>query len=89
MRQIADNGGIDGSVIVDEVLLKNTNIGYNAHTGQFADMFKAGVVDPVKVVRTALTNAGSIAGLMLTTEAMVTNYEKEDKEKSPVEGVIA
>jgi chaperonin GroEL len=89
MKQIADNGGIDGSVIVDEVSEKGPNIGYNANTGEFADMFKAGVIDPVKVVRTALTNAGSIAGLLLTTEALVTNFEKEDKEKLPVEGVIA
>jgi chaperonin GroEL len=89
MRQIADNGGIDGSVIVDEVSQKELNVGYNAHTGKFVDMFKAGVVDPVKVVRTALTNAGSIAGLLLTTEAMVTNFDQEDKDKRPVEGVIA
>lgn len=89
MRQIADNGGIDGSVIVDEVRQKDVNIGYNANTGEYVDMFKAGVVDPVKVVRTAITNAGSIAGLLLTTEALVTNYDKEDKAKRPVEGVIA
>jgi len=89
MRQIADNGGIDGSVIVDEVRQKEVNIGYNANTGEYVDMFKAGVVDPVKVVRTAITNAGSIAGLLLTTEALVTNYDKEDKAKRPVEGVIA
>ncbi len=88
MRQIADNGGIDGSVIVDEVRQKGVNIGYNAYTGEYVDMFKAGVVDPVKVVRTALTNAGSIAGLLLTTEALVTNYDKEDKAKRPVEGVV-
>lgn len=89
MKQIADNGGIDGAVIVDEVAQKDTNIGYNAYTCEYIDMFKAGIVDPVKVVRTALTNAGSIAGLMLTTEAMVTNFDKEDKERRPVEGVIA
>lgn len=89
MRQIADNGGIDGSVVVDEVRGKATNIGYNANAGEYGDMFKAGVIDPVKVVRTALTNAGSIAGLMLTTEALVTNFEDEDKEKRPVEGVVA
>ncbi|MFG0287661.1 MAG: chaperonin GroEL [Rhodopirellula sp. JB044] len=89
MRQIADNGGIDGSVVVDEVLQKNDpKIGYNAHTGEYTDMIKAGVIDPVKVVRTALTNASSIAGLLLTTEALVTNFEQEDKDKRPVEGVI-
>ena len=89
MKQIADNGGIDGSVVVDEVSQKPVNTGYNANTGQYVDMFKAGVIDPVKVVRTALTNAGSIAGLLLTTEALVTNFEKEDKDKIPVEGVVA
>ncbi len=89
MRQIADNGGIDGSVVVDEVRQKAENIGFNANTGQYTDMFKAGVVDPVKVVRTALANAASIAGLLLTTEALVTNYDDEDKQKTPVEGVIS
>ncbi|EMI43991.1 chaperonin GroEL [Rhodopirellula sp. SWK7] len=89
MRQIADNGGIDGSVVVDEVLQKNNpKIGYNAHTGEYTDMIKAGVIDPVKVVRTALVNASSIAGLLLTTEALVTNFEQEDKDKRPVEGVV-
>ncbi|TWT66032.1 chaperonin GroEL [Allorhodopirellula solitaria] len=89
MRQIADNGGIDGSVVVDEVVQKNNpKIGYNANTGEYTDLLKAGVIDPVKVVRTALTNAGSIAGLLLTTEALVTNFEQEDKDKRPVEGVV-
>jgi len=89
MRQIADNGGIDGSVVVDEVRHKDINIGFNANTGQYADMLKSGVIDPVKVVRTALANAGSIAGLLLTTEALVTNFESEDKDRHPVEGVVA
>ncbi|MFU7560748.1 chaperonin GroEL [Stieleria sp. JC731] len=89
MKQIADNGGIDGSVVVDEVRQKDASIGYNAHSGEYADMFKVGVIDPVKVVRTALTNAGSIAGLLLTTEAMVTNFEKEDKERVRAEGVVS
>ena len=90
MRQIADNGGIDGSVVVDEVLQKNDpKIGFNAHTGEYTDMVKAGVIDPVKVVRTALTNAASIAGLLLTTEALVTNFEQEDKDKRPVEGMVS
>ncbi|MFC1759095.1 chaperonin GroEL [Planctomycetota bacterium] len=88
LKQIADNGGIDGSVVVDEVSQKAQNQGYNANTGEYCDMLKAGVIDPVKVVRTALTNAASIAGLLLTTEAMVTNLEKEDKEKQRVEGSI-
>ena len=88
MRQIADNGGIDGSVVVDEVSQKSTNMGYNANTGKYGDMLKEGVIDPVKVARTALANAGSIAGLLLTTEALVTNFESEDKDKRPVEGVV-
>ncbi len=89
MRQIADNGGIDGSVVVDEVSQKAINIGYNANTGAYVDMLKSGVIDPVKVVRTALANAGSIAGLLLTTEALVTNFEAEDKERRQVEGVVS
>ncbi len=89
MRQIADNGGIDGSVVVDDVREKGANVGYNANTGEYVDMFKSGVIDPVKVVRTALANAGSIAGLLLTTEALVTNFDAEDKERRPVEGVVA
>ncbi|WP_081480838.1 TCP-1/cpn60 chaperonin family protein, partial [Rhodopirellula baltica] len=78
------------SVVVDEVLQKNDpKIGFNAHTGEYTDMVKAGVIDPVKVVRTALTNAASIAGLLLTTEALVTNFEQEDKDKRPVEGMVS
>ena len=88
LKQIADNGGIDGSVVVDEVLQKPANTGYDANTGKYVDMFRAGIIDPVKVVRTALANAASIAALLLTTEAMVTNLEKEDKEKQRVEGSI-
>lgn len=88
LKQIADNCGIDGSVVVDEVKEKPKNQGYNAHSGEYVDMMKAGVIDPVKVVRTALSNAASIAGLLLTTEAMVTNLESEDKEKRRVEGSI-
>ncbi|PQO42194.1 chaperonin GroEL [Blastopirellula marina] len=87
MRQIADNCGIDGNVVVDEVLQKSTNYGYDAYKGDYVDMVKAGVIDPAKVVRTALSNAASIAGLLLTTEALVTNLEKEDG-KRLAEGVI-
>ena len=88
LRQIVDNGGLDGSVIADEVSDKPQNQGYDANAGEFVDMYKAGVIDPVKVVRTALSNAASISGLMLTTEALVTNFDKEDKEKRRVEGSI-
>jgi len=89
LRQIADNSGIDGSVVADEVLQeKNVNYGYDANAGKYTDMVKAGIIDPVKVVRTALVNAASISGLMLTTEALVTNLEAEDKEKVRVEGSV-
>ena len=88
LKQIASNGGIDGSVVVDDVLQLKTNHGYNAHTGEYGDMFKAGVIDPVKVVRSALSNAASISALLLTTEALVTDLDKEDKEKQQVEGSI-
>jgi chaperonin GroEL len=88
MKQIADNGGIDGSVVVDEVSQKSQNMGYDANAGKYVDMLKAGIIDPVKVVRSALSNAASIAGLMLTTEALVTTLDKDDKAKNRVEGSI-
>ena len=78
----------DGSVVADEVLGKPVNTGYNALTGEYVDMYKAGVIDPVKVVRTALGNAASIAALLLTTEALVTNLDKDDKAKRAVEGAV-
>jgi chaperonin GroEL len=90
LRQIVDNGGVDdGAVVAEEVAQKATNVGYNANNREYVDMLKAGIIDPVKVVRTALANAASIAGLMLTTEALVTKFEKEDKEKRRVEGAVA
>jgi chaperonin GroEL len=79
MRQIATNAGEDGSVVVDEASSKKPNEGFNALTGKWTDMFKAGVVDPTKVVRSALQNAASISGLMLTTNTMVTSIEEEKK----------
>lgn len=88
LRQIADNAGIDGSVVADEVSQKPLTMGYDANKGEYADMLKSGIIDPVKVVRTALANAGSIAGLLLTTEALVTTYDKDDKKKRRAEGAI-
>ena len=88
MKQIADNCGIDGSVVVDEVSEKSTNMGYDANAAKYVDMLKAGIIDPVKVVRSALSNAASIAGLMLTTEALVTTLDKDDKAKNRVEGSV-
>ncbi len=88
IRQIADNCGVDGSVIADEVASKPTNTGYDANSGKYVDMHKAGIIDPLKVVRTALENAASISGLMLTTETLVTDLEKEDKDKQQIEGSV-
>ena len=76
-RQIANNAGVGGSVIVGKLLeLTDKTTGYNAQTGEFTDLIKAGVIDPTKVVRSALQNAASVAGLLITTEAMVA--EKDD-----------
>ncbi len=88
LRQIADNAGIDGSVVADEVAQKPLNMGYDANKGVYVDMLKSGIIDPVKVVRTALANAASIAGLLLTTDSLVTTYDKDDKNKRKVEGSI-
>ncbi len=89
IRQIASNGGNDGSVVADEVKHKGTNIGFNAVTGEYGDMYKAGIVDPAKVVKSALRNAASIAGLMLTTQVLITKTDtNEGKEKKKVEGAI-
>ncbi|MFM7207262.1 MAG: chaperonin GroEL [Planctomycetaceae bacterium] len=88
IRQIAENGGIDGAVVADEVAQKDVNIGYDANKGEYVDMLKAGIIDPVKVVRVALTNAASIAGLLLTTEALVTNLDKDEAKKRKIEGSV-
>jgi chaperonin GroEL len=90
VRTIAENSGTDGAVVADEIRQqgkKSASVGYNANTGDYVDMFKAGIVDPTKVTRSALQNAASIAGLMLTTEVMVTKIE-EDEPKSKVVGAI-
>ncbi|MSR32555.1 MAG: chaperonin GroEL [Gemmataceae bacterium] len=79
VRTIAENSGVDGAVVVAEILEREgkPNIGYNANTGEYVDMFKAGIIDPTRVTRAALTNAASIAGLMLTTEVMITKIDEE------------
>jgi chaperonin GroEL len=85
VRIIAENTGVDGAVIADEIRAqweKNENIGYDANTGKYVDMFKAGIVDPTRVTKSALQNAASIAGLMLTTEVMITKLEEEGKKVS-------
>jgi chaperonin GroEL len=82
---IAENAGFEGSVIVEKVLSeKNPNFGFDAEKGEFVDMMKAGIVDPAKVVRTALENAASIAGYLLTSEVIVTEIpEKKEKSSMP------
>ncbi|MDD3587479.1 MAG: TCP-1/cpn60 chaperonin family protein, partial [Thermoguttaceae bacterium] len=80
LKQIVDNCGLDGSVVVDEVLQKAANIGYDADKNKYVDMYKMGIIDPLKVVRAALCNAASVAGLLLTTETLVTDIKKDDKE---------
>jgi chaperonin GroEL len=79
VRQIATNAGAEGSVVVEHILKGPASHGYNAATGEYADMVKAGIVDPTKVARSALQNAGSVAALLLTTEAVVTEVPEEDK----------
>ncbi len=79
-RQIAENAGQDGAVVAAEILERGGKIGYNARTGEYVDMFKAGIIDPAKVCRTALENAASVAGLMLTTQVLVTELKDEKKE---------
>jgi chaperonin GroEL len=88
LEQIGANSGMDGAVIAEEVLQKSVTTGYDANGGKYVDMFKAGIIDPLKVVRTALENAASISGLMLTTETLVTDLKKEDKERQRGEGVV-
>src|SRR3984893_16146981 len=79
MRQLADNAGQEGALIVQEVKKRKGNEGYNVATGEYEDLVKAGVVDPTKVTRSALQNAASISGLLLTTEAIITEMPEKDK----------
>lgn len=85
-RELARNAGVEGSVIVEEVEHRNGNEGYNVATGEYEDLVKAGVVDPKKVTRTALQNAASIAGLLLTTECLITEVQEKEKTKVPPGG---
>ena len=87
LRQIASNTGDDGSVIVEEVKELATNMGYDANSGNFVDMIAAGIIDPAKVSRVALQNAASVAGLLLTTETMITEFKKDEDERE-IEGSI-
>jgi chaperonin GroEL len=83
LRMIAQNAGVDGSVTVAKVKEGSGNFGYNAETGQYGDLVAQGIIDPTKVVRVALQNASSIAGLLLTTEATVTEVPEPKKKPAP------
>lgn len=86
-RLIADNAGTDGAVVVGKLLeSKNTNWGFDAQTGVYTDMFKAGIIDPTKVVRTALQDAASVAGLLITTEAMIAERPERKSPSMPSQG---
>ncbi len=86
IRQIADNAGVEGSIVVGKVTDNSSEtFGFNAQTEEYVDMIQAGIVDPAKVVRTALQDAASVAGLLITTEAMVAELPK-DKPAMPMGG---
>jgi chaperonin GroEL len=87
LRQIAQNGGVEGAVVVNKVRQGTGAYGYNAATGEFEDLVKAGVIDPTKVVRAALQNAASVAGLMLSTEALIAERPKKWQRSSGRGGV--
>jgi chaperonin GroEL len=89
--QIAYNSGEQGDVVVAQLLdklQKTKNMGYDANTGEFVDMVKAGIIDPAKVARTALQMAASVAGLMLTTNVLVTEYKEEKEQEQPIPGAV-
>jgi chaperonin GroEL len=85
-RQIVENAGLEGSVVVQRIKEEKVSTGYDAENGEYTDMIKVGVIDPTKVTRSALQNAASIAGLMITTEAMVTDIPEEEKTPPPMPG---
>ena len=79
LRQLAINGGFEGSIVVQKVKELKGDMGFNVATGEYVDMLKSGILDPAKVTRSALQNAASVASLLLTTECLITDI-KEDKE---------
>ena len=88
-KQIADNAGEDGDVVVDRIMEnKNPNWGYDAATAQYLDLFKAGIIDPTKVARTALLNAASVSGLALTTDVLITELKEKKEESNLVSGAV-
>ena len=80
LKQIAANAGVEGAVVVEHVSSLPFGQGYNAATGEYVDMIKAGIVDPAKVTRSALQNAASIAGMLLTTESLITDIPEKEPE---------
>ncbi len=87
LREIANNAGVEGSLVVQHVKGQKGNTGYNAATGEYADLVKAGIIDPTKVVRSALQNAASVAGLMLTTECVISDKPEENPPAMPPGGM--
>lgn len=87
-RQIVDNGGCEGDVVVEKLLEKKGATGYNANTGEFVDMLKEGIIDPAKVAKTALQNAASVAGLMLTTNVVIADLKDDDPENAAPGAII-
>jgi chaperonin GroEL len=83
VRQIANNAGFEGSVVVQHVMEGEGGFGFNAETGSYEDLMKAGILDPTKVTRFALQNAASVAGLLMTTEAMVAEKPKKGETSAP------
>jgi chaperonin GroEL len=86
LRQLANNAGREGALIVQEVKKRKGNEGYNVAANEYTDLIKAGIVDPAKVTRSALQNAASISGLLLTTEALITELPEKEKPAAPAGG---
>ncbi len=83
MRQIVENAGLDGAVIVNKVKERKADFGFNARLGKYENLLQAGVIDPAKVSRIAIENAASIAGMLLTTEAVVADIKEENAPAVP------
>jgi chaperonin GroEL len=87
IRQIAENSGVEGSIVVGKLMeAKNANLGFDAQEETYVDMIKAGIIDPAKVVRTALQDAGSIAALLITAEAMIADAPKKETPAAVADG---
>ena len=86
LRQIANNAGQDGAVVADEIKKKSGGYGYNAAKNKYEDLFDSGIIDPTKVVRSALENAASAAAMLLTTECVITDKPEEKGASAPMPG---